>query len=151
MTFITATYAAAKKLVSKAPLPIVMGHPPSPPPPSPVSSPISSSYSLSAREQVHATKLKITLDEYRRRDNMVREAAKNCPFKAGDVLAPRMEESHRRYGMCRILHVVDSYYEYSSDSAWDNVVRIVGWECDKPTDEYKGKTFFSTVNFFDKK
>jgi hypothetical protein len=102
-----------------------------------------SRFPLTPKEVLRATKLKITNEEYRRRDDIVRETYKNCLHFVGDVVYPQSKEGMTKYGKCRITALVSSYYDYGDDWPKNDNPLIVHF-----TSEENGQEAFSTVNYF---
>src|SRR5687768_632125 len=106
---------------------------------------------LEKRDILRATKMKISLDEYARRDKMVRDAFKACPFSVNEVVIPRTEENNRLYGECRIIGITHNYFEYGGlDDEWDDIPRILTFECINPRNDQTNKVYHGTINWFNK-
>lgn len=148
---ITERYFAKKRANQHLPPPFVMGTKPSAPPPAPAPASSTNKHGLSLREVSQAVKMKITAEEYSRRDKIVKEAFTNCPFHIGEVLEPRTPNNLTEYGKCRIVGIAKDYFEYGGiDSDWDNVARILTFEPVDPKPDQVNRHYHGTINWFKK-
>ena len=145
---ITESYFAKKPANNHIPPPLLVTRTSNPPASSPNTG---NSYGLTIKEIAQAARLKISLEEYHKRDKVVKEAFKNCPFREGEVLEPRTEVNMKEYGPCRIVGVAKDYFEYGGvDSDWDNIPRILTFEPVNPSKEQENKHYHGTINWFRK-
>lgn len=105
-------------------------------------------FGLMPKDVVEATKRNISLELYQERDREVRDNFTNCPFGAGDLVEPRLEGDMAAYGKCRILHIVDNYFNYGDGPYVKGSPKIITFECEEPSDKMKNKQFHATINFF---
>lgn len=103
----------------------------------------SSVFALSPKECLLATKLKITNEEYKRRDAIVREKYKECPHYVGHTVYPKTDEGMTKYGKCTVTALVSSYYDYGPDWPKNDNPLIMHF-----ISEENGQAAFATVNYF---
>jgi hypothetical protein len=64
--------------------------------------------------------MKITPEEFVRRDDIIKVAFDACTHKAGDIVIPINAKDFKEYGELRVRGIVKSYFEFSpSDNEWD--------------------------------
>lgn len=102
---------------------------PSPPPaaPPPVSDTIAlPSNQLQPRDIKDSVAKQVSLQEWGRRDGIIRMLAQKCSFGVGQVVYPRNKEGLELYGTCKILGVCQTYHDFV-DRDWpaDDVPLIV--------------------------
>lgn len=69
------------------------------------------------RDRARAATYGITIEEFMRRDAIVRDLFLKCNWKPGDVLWPYNEENRRRYGRCTLRGVYKSYHDFHVEEA----------------------------------
>lgn len=80
------------------------------------------------------------------RDNIIKEAAKKCPYKVGDIVEPVNAESFAKYGQCYVQHIAQTYVQYGKDVEWpahNNPLIVCAIAAG-------GDAFFATTNYFKK-
>ena len=86
--------------------------------------------------------------EISRRESVVRELARTCPFKPGDTAKPISPAAQAKWGTKILVQkICSSYAHLGKDEKWpsnDNPMIITAWSHDKKT------TFFCTTNFLEK-
>ena len=73
---------------------------------------------LSVAERNRAAHLNITLEEYKRRDILVRKSALETMFQTGDTAYPIRREDYEKYGACMINFVGRKYLDLGPLDAW---------------------------------
>lgn len=61
----------------------------------------------------------LTLEEYERRDRIVREAERACPYKVGDTIFSSYPQIHQAHGGFIILGIAKTYEDVKHDT-WSN-------------------------------
>lgn len=67
-----------------------------------------------------ASALGITVDEYDKRDRIVKEAARVCPYKVGDTIFSSYPNIHEKHGGFLIIGIANSYEDIKLDKWEDN-------------------------------
>lgn len=66
-----------------------------------------------------AQKKNVSIEEFVRRDKIVREAAKGANyFRDGDIVYPHTKEEYAKYGKLVITYIIRSYADYEHEP-WD--------------------------------
>lgn len=91
--------------------PLVLGHVPSANVPPKVTD-------ISVAERNRAAHLKISNEEYQRRDKLVRAAAASVTFHVGDTCYPINKEAYEKYGPCMIQFVARRYLDMGPSDSW---------------------------------
>jgi hypothetical protein len=102
----------------------------------------------SEREKYQAKMRGITPSEYIRREDIVKELFKTCPYGAGDIVYPTNEKDYKKYGAVKVLGICASYMMIDKDEVWpknDNPMIITFQPVSNPKN-----TMFCTVNFLSK-
>jgi hypothetical protein len=75
----------------------------------------------------HAYTMGITPEEVVRRDLIVRQAAMQCQWKAGEVLQAKAAESRKKYGRLTVRGYIRSYLDVHKTDKWpeDDIPLIV--------------------------
>lgn len=89
--------------------------PPSPPPVLGMNSPTVTPVTMYAK----ANACGLTLEEYERRDRIVREAERTCPYKVGDTIFSSYPQIHQAHGGFIILGIAKTYEDVKHDT-WNN-------------------------------
>ena len=99
-------------------------------------------------EHAQARLRKITPMEYRRRDNIVVKAARECPFETGDTGYPIDAKKYEKYGACTVLYVCRTYKDMGPEETWPDTDNpfILGF---RPS-VGKPETIICTNNFLSK-
>jgi hypothetical protein len=64
-------------------------------------------------------KMKITYEEFKRRDEIVQELFRMCPYIKGDRVVPKDAEKRRKYGIMTIQGMCRSLFDLEHDDiAW---------------------------------
>lgn len=74
-----------------------------------------SGYSVGFIES-EAKKLNITPYEWSRRNTIVQDLSRACPFRAGDTFYPCNKEGYEMYGKCYVQHKAITYMDISRDN-----------------------------------
>ena len=86
--------------------------------------------------------------EITRRDNIVKDLARNCPFKPGDTATPVSPAAKEKWGKKILVQkICGSYAHLGKDEPWpktDNPMIITAWSHEKKT------ALFCTVDFLEK-
>jgi hypothetical protein len=100
---------------------------------------------ISGVDQFYATKKGLTLEEFRRRDAIVREEARLVTYFKGDVMYPFSHKEYVEKGKCRIQGIYRTYGEMESDEwpAHDKPYIVTAHRMDTP-----GEVFFTTGGYF---
>jgi hypothetical protein len=79
------------------------------------------------KDVAHAYVMSITPQEVVRRDLIVRQAAMQCQWKAGEVLLAKNEEDRKKYGRLTVRGYMRSYLDFKKNDSWpsDDVPLIV--------------------------
>lgn len=75
---------------------------------------------LSVSERNRAAHLKISNDEFQRRDRLVKQASLACTFQVGDTCFPVNKAAYEKYGPCMIQFVARKYLDMGPDDSWPN-------------------------------
>ena len=97
-------------------------------------------------EEFQAKRRGIDLDEYRRRDALIRNAVKDIKYKVGDLVFPYTVEEYEKKGKCRILHIATNYSMLEKDYKWIEGQMPFLVQAQASTTEYS--TFLATPGFF---
>jgi len=84
--------------------------------------------------------------EARRRDDIVKNLFKECPYKVGDKVKARLQENKTAIGVGVVKNICKRYTDLGRDYTWpetDNpmIVTVISEE---------GEIFFSTTNYLEK-
>ena len=60
----------------------------------------------------------ITIEEFLRRDAIVKEQAAKCPYKVGDLVYPHSLALTHKYGMCKVRGIVSVYLALPPSEPW---------------------------------
>ena len=93
-----------------------------------------------------ATQRGISVDEFLRRDNLVREAAQHINYYVGATVYPHTKKEYDSKGKCRILSIARTYKDLGKDYEWEDKkpLFIVGAAAEKTS----FSTFYATAGFF---
>lgn len=69
-------------------------------------------------EAIQARIRKITVEEYVRRDKIIRNEWNACPFKIGDTVYPKSQKDYIDYGPVEITAMLQSYKDTSIEDEW---------------------------------
>jgi hypothetical protein len=87
------------------------------------------------------------IQESKRRDNIIREKARLCPYKVGDNVIPKDAVLKEKYGTMYVAGICKSYAEYGKDTKWpehDNPLIVTA------TSEDGLKSMFCSVELLEK-
>lgn len=70
------------------------------------------------RDQNKADQFKITPVEFVRRDDIVRQAFLDCPWRPGEVLRPKNKADYLAYGPVTVRGVLKSYHDFHANDKW---------------------------------
>lgn len=82
---------------------------------------------LPPTEFERASKRNLTVEEYRKRVDVVRKANLLCGFKVQDLVAPAKEQDEAKYGHFRIIGIVKHFDDYG-DVDWTDPPMILQLE-----------------------
>jgi len=91
----------------------------------------------------YAKRKGITVEEFQRRDAIVRAEYAACKYKKDDVVYPFNKATYAKKGMVKVIGLYKSYDEYE-DTSWeksDNAYIVTAAYVDT------GESLFCTVNF----
>ena len=106
-----------------------------------------SSSSPTAFEVAQSIKKHISVTEFKRRNEIVMKAFKECTYHKHDVVFPHNLEAYDRHGMCRVLGICSNYGEME-EKEWPTsdcpfIVHVSPFKPD-------GMVFNDTVGYFKK-
>jgi hypothetical protein len=70
------------------------------------------------QEHQQAAMRSITPEEYRRRDDIVREQSNQVKLQTGDTAYPHNKEGYEKYGSCIVVGITRSYKEFPVTEKW---------------------------------
>ena len=71
-----------------------------------------------AQETAQAAMRGIEVEEYVRRDNIVKALAAECPFRGGDTAYPCQAKGYAKYGAVMVVGVCETYKDFANDATW---------------------------------
>lgn len=72
----------------------------------------------SPADHQQASLRKITPEEYRRRDDLIRELTNGIKFQIGDTAYPSEEKGLEKYGQCIVTGITRSYKDFLPTEEW---------------------------------
>ena len=73
---------------------------------------------FSLQEHAQANLRKISVEEYRRRDDVIRELTNSIKLQIGDTAYPHDEKGLAKYGQCIVVGISRSYKEFLPTEEW---------------------------------
>jgi hypothetical protein len=73
---------------------------------------------FTTREEAEAKKRGIPVGEFIRRDTIVKQLFRECPYGAGDTVYPAKKQDFKKYGVCKILSLCASYSAMGINETW---------------------------------
>jgi hypothetical protein len=72
----------------------------------------------SPSERMRAGKMNITVEEFVRRKDIVREQWRACNLHIGDLVFPKSTDDVSKYGKLRVVGVMGTYFDFPLDEPW---------------------------------
>ena len=79
--------------------------------------PVPNQYTYSQNEIVNAGKKNISVQEFCRRDRIVKAEHQACPYFTGDTVYPHSKELYERFGQCKVIGICKTYADFG-DVEW---------------------------------
>lgn len=108
-------------------------------------------YNPSAIIAIKAKGHDINVNEWYRRDAIIRELYKNCPYAIGDVCIPVDPKGIVKYGEVKVQEIMKSYMEVQKGDEWpknDNPFVVTAVPLNKET--HGTSIFLCTTNYLQK-
>jgi hypothetical protein len=79
---------------------------------------------------------KISTEEFQRRDDLIFQLYKDCPYAVGDIVYPSTKKGYTDFGPCKVVGICKRLLDFSPDSKWpasDNPMIVTFYSVEDPS------------------